>query len=72
MIHVQDLNTLRAPNALVYPGSLETRAYKDWPVLTQALCFGLMLFGTMQPYPKPHIPHIFFIYLFYPLIFYQF
>lgn len=52
MIHAQDLKTFRAPDALILTGSPDTRAYKDCPVLTQALS---LYSGTVQLYPKPHI-----------------
>lgn len=56
MIRGQHLSTFRAPDTLVLPGSLETRAHKDWPVLAQALCFGFVLFGTTRPNGKPRVP----------------
>ena len=53
MIHAQDLNTFRVPDALILTGSPETRAYKDWAVLTQAL-------GLYSLAPCGHIQkHIF-------------
>lgn len=60
IIHAQHLNTFGAPDALIYPGSPETTAYNDSPVLTQDLgCWIFRPFYPLAPYNHIQTPHIF-------------